>query len=403
MNANPVPKPDRLDSIDCLRGLVIVLMALDHTRDFFGSMAWVGAENASLTSPALFFTRWITHFCAPIFIFLAGMSAFLSHARGMSKPKLAAFLLSRGIWLVFLELSVVHFGWSFDWNMRQGMWQVIWAIGWSMVGLSFLIWLPAWVVGIIGCVIIGGHNYFDGLSGVKIVTETPWLAYVFGERGWFWDLLHNSNRMFSPASGYRYFNLYPLLPWFGVLCAGYGLGPVMTFATPARRKTLLLTGLALIAAFICLRYFNYYGDPSKWRILPGGDQPVNVLRTVMSFIACSKYPPSLLYLLMTLGPALVLLVLLEWPIPLFKQFLSTYGRVPLFFYVLHLPVIHGLANLVAWFQDGKSSSFGMSPLQKGFDLPQVYLIWAFVVLGLYFPCLGYGWLKKRYGGLLKYL
>jgi uncharacterized membrane protein len=396
MSTPALPKQDRLDSIDCLRGLVIILMALDHTRDFFGAFSFVPAENASRASPALFFTRWVTHFCASTFVLLAGMGAFLSQVRGLSKPRLAGFLLSRGVWLVFLELTIVHFGWSLEWNFRQGMWQVIWAIGWSMVGLSILIWLPAWVIGLIGCIIIGGHNYFDGLTGTKIVTETPWLSYVFGERGWFWDLLHNV-RGFSPAKGYQYFNLYPLLPWFGVLCVGYGLGPIMTLATPVRRRTLLIVGLLAIVGFIGLRYLNLYGDASHWRILPGGEQPVNWMRTIMSFLACSKYPPSLLYLLMTLGPALVLLVLLEWPIPFLKRFLLTYGRVPLFFYILHLPFIHGLAKLFAWYQEGTATPF------KGYDLPGVYLVWAFVVLALYFPCLGYGWLKKRYGGVLKYL
>jgi uncharacterized membrane protein len=403
MSSPPATKPDRLDSIDCLRGLVMVLMALDHTRDFFGTFTWGGAENANFASPTIFFTRWVTHFCAPTFVLLAGTGAFLSQARGMSKPKLAAFLLSRGVWLVTLELTVVHFGWSFDWNLHQGMWQVIWAIGWSMVGLSLLIWLPAWLIGLVGCIIIGGHNYFDGLSGLQIVTETPWLAYVFGERGWFWDLLHNAYRVFSPAQGYQFFNLYPLLPWFGVLCAGYGLGPMMMLAKPARRKMLLFLGLLAIAGFVGLRYFNRYGDPVRWCIIPGGDQPIDVLRTTMSFLACSKYPPSLLYLLMTLGPALVLLLLLEWPCPIFKHFFLTYGRVPLFFYIVHLPVIHGLANVVAWLQDANSPSVGMSPLRKGYELPEVYLFWALIVLALYFPCLGYGWLKKRYGGLLKYL
>ncbi len=403
MNTTLVAKQDRLDSVDCLRGLVIVLMALDHTRDFFGAFTFINPENASLASPSLFFTRWITHFCAPTFVLLAGMGAFLSQARGMSKTRLAAFLLSRGLWLVFLELTVVHFGWSFEWNFRQGMWQVIWAIGWSMVGLSMLVWLPGWVIGIFGFLIIGGHNYFDGLSGNRIVTDTPWLSYVFGERGWFWDLLHTSYRVFIPANGYRYFNLYPLLPWFGVLCAGYGLGPIMKLTTRARRITLLVAGLLAMTAFIGLRYSNYYGDPIKWRIIPGSDEPINLLRTVMSFVACTKYPPSLLYLLMTLGPALLLLMLLEWPLPYLKRFFMAYGRVPLFFYILHLPVIHGLAKLVYWLQEADANSLGTIPAPKGFDLPQVYLIWALVILVLYFPCVGYGWLKKRYGGVLKYL
>lgn len=394
MSTPRMPKPDRLDSIDCLRGLVIIIMALDHTRDFFGNFAMGGADNAAFASPALFFTRWITHFCAPTFVLLAGMGAFLTQSRGMTKLQLTGFLLSRGLWLVFLELTVIHFGWAWEWNFRQGMWQVIWAIGWSMVGLSAFIWMPACVIGLIGCVIIGGHNYFDGLTGNKLVTQAPWLAYLFGERGWFWDLLHTAYRTFSPFPGYRYFNLYPLLPWFGVLCLGYGLGPIITQVATVRRRTFLIVGITAIVGFIGLRYFNQYGDPVRWRILPGGEQPMNTMRTVMSFLACTKYPPSLSYLLMTIGPALVLLVLMEWPLPYIKRFLLTFGRVPLFFYILHLPLIHGLSKLVAWY---------FSPARKGFDLPDVYLFWALVVLLLYFPCLGFGWLKKRYGGVLKYL
>lgn len=402
MNIIPPPRPDRLDSIDCLRGMVIVLMALDHTRDFFGSMALGGADNPAFASPGLFLTRWITHFCAPTFVLLAGMGAFLSQSRGMTKPKLAGFLISRGIWLVFLELTLVHFGWTFNWNFRQGMWQVIWAIGWSMVGLSALIWLPACLVGVIGCVIIGGHNSFDGLSGIKMVTEHPWLAYVFGERGWFWDLLHTAYRPFQPAQGYSYFNLYPLLPWFGVICLGFGLGPIMQMPPRQRRTILLSLGFLAIAIFIGLRYYNHYGDPVHWRVIPDGNQPTEV-RTTMSFLACTKYPPSLLYLLMTLGPALILLVVLEWRWPFFKPICLTFGRVPLFFYILHLPAIHGLANLLNWLHATYPDSFAASALRRGYDLPDVYLFWALVVLGLYFPCLGYGWLKKRYGGVLKYL
>ncbi len=403
MNLTPAVKPERLDAVDCLRGLVIVLMALDHTRDFFGNFAWGGAENAAASTPALFFTRWVTHFCAPTFVLLAGLGAYLSLARGMSKRQLFLFLLTRGLWLVFLELTVVHFGWSWEWNFRRGMWQVIWAIGWSMVGLSFLIWLPGWVIGLVGCAIVAGHNAFDGLTGVKIVEQTPWLVYLLGERGWFWDLLHTAYRVFIPAKGYSYFNLYPLLPWFGVLCAGYGLGHFMTWPAKERRRVLLLLGLLLTAGFIALRYLNGYGEPKPWKVYPGGDLPMDWMRTVMSFLSCTKYPPSFLFLLMTLGPALVLLMLLEWRWPFFHRFFTVYGRVPLFFYLIHLPFIHGLAKYVAWLQDAKPMRMGLSPLKKGYELPEVYLVWALVVLALYFPCLGYGWLKKRYGGVLKYL
>lgn len=403
MNTAPTTKPERLNAVDALRGLVIVIMALDHTRDFFGNFAWGGAENPATSSPALFFTRWITHFCAPTFVLLAGLGAYLSLSRGMSKKQLAAFLLTRGLWLVFLELTVVHFGWSWNWELHRGMWQVIWAIGWSMVGLSLLVWLPAWVIGVLGCLIIGGHNYFDGLTGVKLVEQTPWLSYVFGERGWFWDLLHSAYRVFTPAKGYQYFNLYPLLPWFGVLCAGYGLGTIVIMPAKQRRWALVVLSLSVIVGFMALRYVNGYGEPKPWREVPGGEQPTDLLRTTMSFLACTKYPPSLLFLLMTLGPALIMLVLMEWRAPFLHRFFTVYGRVPLFFYILHLPVIHGLAKYVAWLQGAKPNAMGLSPLKKGYDLPEVYLVWALVVLGLYFPCLGYGWLKNRYGGVLKYL
>ena len=401
MSSLPPLKPERLDSVDCLRGLVIVLMALDHTRDFFGGMSFGGAESAAFSSPSVFFTRWVTHFCAPTFVLLAGLGAYLSRVRGLSVPALAGFLFTRGLLLVVLELTVVDFGWSWEWNFRNGMLQVIWAIGWSMVGLSVLVWLPTWVIGLLGLAIIAGHNVFDGVTGAKLVTENPWLVNVLGERGWFWDLLHIPYRSFQPAKGWGYFNLYPLLPWFGVLCAGYGLGPLMTQSAPRRRKALLLLGLVAIVHFLALRWFNGYGDPSRWTVI-STREGTNELRTVMSFLACTKYPPSLLFVLMTLGPALVLLVALEWRLPYFKDFFLTFGRVPLFFYLIHLPAIQGLARLEHGWRRNAPESPSLFPLDAG-GLPKVFLIWAMVVLLLYFPCRGYGWLKKRYGGVFKYL
>lgn len=406
MQPTLAPKPDRLDSVDCLRGLVMVLMALDHTRDFFPIPSLFAAENARFAAPAVFFTRWVTHFCAPTFVLLAGLGAYLSRTRGLTRWELCGFLFSRGVWLVILELTVVHFGWFLDWDFRHGMWQVIWAIGWSMVGLSLLVWLPAWGVGLLGCAILAGHNTFDGLGGRQLVEKYPDLVYLFGERGWFWDLLHTANRPFSPAPGYGYWSMYPLLPWFGVLCTGYGLGPVMTLAGPRRRRVLVLLGAAAILDFVVLRYANSYGDPEQWRVLPGGDRPMDTLRTTMSFLACTKYPPSLLYCLMTLGPALILLALLEAPLPYLKRFFVTYGRVPLFFYILHLPLIHGLSRLLAWLRAPGGPE--LLPPRPPYDLADVYWFWAVAVLALYFPCLGYGWLRKRYGGtrygiLLRYL
>jgi uncharacterized membrane protein len=419
--ASPGTAP-RLDGIDMLRGLVIVLMALDHTRDFFGSSSGGAPENVATTTTALFFTRWVTHFCAPTFVFLAGVGAFLSRRADQSKEQLAGWLCMRGVLLIFLELTVVHFSWSWNWPMTGfTMLQVIWAIGWSMVLLSFLIWLPPWLVGLLGVSIIFGHNLLDGFNGAKLVKldwgwakalgiKADWPDF-FGERGWLWDLLFVAFRPF-PQGRVSFFNIYPIIPWFGVLAAGYGLGPLFREEDKVRRQALFFMGIMVVVFFLVMRWGNSYGDPSRWK------EQQESFRTFLSFLNCTKYPPSLLFLLMTLGPSLLLLALfdflteklnqgtikprpLHWFMWLPTHFFLGFGRVPLFFYVIHLPVIHGAAKLTAKYLELKPSPFSMSPLTKGFDLPVVYAVWAGIVLGLFLPCLGYGWLKKRCGGILK--
>jgi uncharacterized membrane protein len=398
-------------------------MALDHVRDFFGPTTWGGPENVRLATPALFFTRWITHFCAPTFVFLAGVSAYLSGKAGQSRAKLAGYLILRGLLLVLLELTIVKFGWTLQWSHYQSftMLQVIWAIGWSMVLLGFLVWLPPWLIGLFGLTIIFGHNYLDGLTGAKLVKQWEGWSNIFGEKAWLWDMLLTSNRAFIPEKGYAYYNLYPIVPWFGIMAAGYGLGPLFRWKGAERRKLLFFLGAVTVILFFVVRLENGYGDPKPWR------EQKEPIRTLMSFLNCEKYPPSLAYVLMTLGPSLIALalfdlltelvqmywkstdaentldILMELSLGLFTRFFLVFGRVPLFFYLIHLPTIHGLAKLTARWLEQKPSPFSMSPLGKGFDLETMYAIWVGIVLLLFLPCLGYGWLKKVVGGPLKLL
>lgn len=379
-----------------LRGLVIILMALDHTRDFFGSGGF-GATNPAVTSPGLFVTRWITHFCAPTFVLLAGLGAALGIQRGQSRWEAARFLIVRGLWLILLELTIVKFGWSLDWNYRFIMLQVIWAIGWSMIVLGLLLWLPVTVLGLLGLMIICTHNLADGMSGSEVLPAAPWL----------WDLLHNSRFIplgqvpiiqdLVPDAKQRIaLNLYPVLPWIGVMLAGYALGPVYLLDPRRRRGVLAGLGVAMVIGFVALRWPNFYGESNVWR------EQANLTRSVMSFLNCTKYPPSLQFLLMTLGPALLLLAGLEWLHGPLARALAVFGRVPLFFYLIHLPALHLGARVVANWPDLEKVWASRPPMPR-WDLPGVYAAWGVAVVGLFLPCLGFGWLKRRYGGPLRYL
>ena len=276
----------RLDSIDLLRGFVMVLMALDHTRDFFGMG---GFNPRDVAEPALFLTRWITHFCAPVFIFLAGLSAYLYGARGRSVGTVSRFLLTRGLWLILIELTVVRLAWTFSLDVTHFTAQVIWVIGASMVLLAGLVYLPRWAIATIGLAMIAGHSLLDGVS-----------AEQFGPAGFAWNLLHQPGAL-RFGNETRVFALYPLIPWAGVMATGYVLGPVMQRDEGSRRRWLVGLGAGLTAGFVLLRATNLYGDPAAWQSQNGP------LATALSFINCEKYPPSLLYLMMTLGPALPLL------------------------------------------------------------------------------------------------
>jgi len=375
-------KPARLDSVDLLRGIAMVLMALDHARDFF-HYARFDPLDLTQTTPILFITRWITHHCAPTFIFLAGTGAFLSLGRGKSKPELARFLLTRGLWLVFLELTVVRFGWLFNFHYSFAFGQVIWAIGWSMVALAGLIFLPRLALAAIAIGMIAFHNLFDGIVPSSL-----------GAFGWLWQILHVQSPI-TYAPGCVFFVIYPLIPWIGVMAAGYLFGGILRKDERERRKTLYRLGVGLIGAFIVIRVINLYGDPHPWA--PQGD----AVMTVLSFINTHKYPPSLLYVLMTLGPAIAVLPLLERWKGKVADFLTVFGRVPLFYYVLHIPLIH-LVAVVAAYMTGINAGFlfsnsppGSWNVEYGFSLGVVYLVWIAVILLLYLPCRWFADVKRR--------
>jgi uncharacterized membrane protein len=385
------PGRNRLDAIDLLRGLVMVVMALDHVRDYF-SDAGVDPTDLSKATPLLFLTRWVTHFCAPVFVFLAGTGAFLSGARGKTRAQLSVFLLTRGLWLVVLELTLVRLGWCFNFDYRFLGVGVIWVIGCSMVVLSVLVFLPLSVITGLGVFMICFHNLLDGLSADQVgLPEGLWvILHGIGAQGT--DSFVVNEVMF--ATGYK------LIPWAGVMAAGYGFGAVWLLERPQRRKWLLGLGTGLTAAFILLRAVNVYGDSVRPWILQ--DEP---LFTALSFLNCHKYPPSLHYLLMTLGPAILALALFDRDTGPLGRLFVVFGRVPLFYYLIHIPLIHALAVALDQIR------FGWSPLvDKGFwdlrlpelpqgygvSLPVVYLIWLGVIVTLYPLCRWFAGVKQRH-------
>jgi uncharacterized membrane protein len=370
----------RLDSIDLLRGVVMVLMALDHARDFFGA----GSMNPrDVTDAASFLTRWVTHYCAPTFIFLAGISAYLYGTRGRSTGDVSRFLLTRGFWLMLIEFTLVRFGWSFSVKPDLFVIQVIWVIGASMVVLAGLVYLPRWGIAAVGVVLIAGHNMVDGIS-----------AAHFGAAGWMWNILHQQG-LLQAGSAPKLFVLYPLIPWAGVMAVGYAVGPVFMLDAASRRRWLIWTGAAVTAGFIVLRASNLYGDPAPWSVQS------DWLGTALSFINCEKYAPSLLYLMMTLGPALILLALLEGARGRVADWITTIGRVPFLYYVAHIILIHALAVAMAWAMSGDAGwLFGSGALRRkpatyGLDLPNVYAMWLLVVVALYPLCRWFAALKQR--------
>lgn len=381
--------PRRVVSVDILRGIVMVLMAVDHVRVFSGL-------PAGGPTPGIFFTRWITHFCAPWFIFLAGTSAFLRGEKLLNKDKgaLARYLALRGLGLVLLELTVLRFCWTFNFDYAHYLLAgVIWAIGWCMVLMAGLIWLSPRMVGIIGLIIIAGHNLVD-----------PYRAHLIellrhGSFAWFWQILYfGGGIQLGGNNGSALAVLYSIIPWIGVMAAGYWFGSLLRMETSRRNRICYVLGALAVVAFLVLRGWNLYGDPTHWGA-PGGRLP-----PLFAFLNTTKYPASLQFLLMTLGPGLLLLPLLDRMRGVTANILTVFGRVPLFYYVLHIPLIHVAAIIVSLLRTGHVDPWLFAnhpmfnpPPPPGYtwSLGLLYGVWGMVMVVLYFTCAWYAMWKKR--------
>jgi uncharacterized membrane protein len=370
----------RLEAVDVVRGVIMILMALDHTRDFFG-IPGTSPTNLAQASAPLFLTRWVTHFCAPVFFLLAGTGARLSLGR-RSIGDLSRFLLTRGIWLIVAELVLARcFAYQFNVDYQITLLLVLWAAGWAMITLAGLVHLPVSAVTAIGALLIAGHNLFDP------VTSTNPL----------WTILHQQRAVLS--GDLVVFVAYPLIPWIGVTAVGYGLGQLYSWSPDERRAWLLRLGLATCLAFVVIRGINGYGDPRQWMPQP------TALFTVLSFLNATKQPSSLVYLLMTLGPALLFLWAVDGRAPRLLRPALTFGRVPLFYYLTHFALLHALAVVVCYLRYGTAhwmfespdlAHYPFSPPPGwGFTLPVVYLWWTSVVLAMYPLCAWFGRLKLR--------
>lgn len=378
-----VTKPTRIESIDLLRGIVIIIMAIDHVRGYFHADKFAfDATDLTKTNATIFFTRWITHFCAPAFVFLAGTSASIISQR-KSIRELSKFLFTRGLWLVFVELTIVCFGWFFDPGFHFFALGVIWALGISMIVMSLLVHLPLKMVLIIGLVILFGHNMLDGIE----VEGNSFKAFL-------WAVLHDSRRF---EFGYPNVNAqYPVLAWIGIMALGYATGSLFkNEVSPAKRnKYLMIIGITAILLFIILRAFNIYGDHAPWSVQK------NFLFTLLSFLNTTKYPPSLLYSLMTVGPALVFLSLMEKPLGKWAQPFLHFGRVPMFFYILHIYLIHSLVTVAIVVTGGDWHETviknGLKNFHPRFSLWVVYIVWVAVIVILYPFCKWYDKYKSAH-------
>jgi uncharacterized membrane protein len=388
----------RIDSVDLLRGLIMVVMMLDHTRDFVHRDAFAfDPADVSRTFPALFFTRWITHFCAPLFVFLAGTAVSFQETRGRSKAELSKFLITRGLWLIAIELVVLRplIFFNFHYAELLCFLQVIWVIGCSMIVLAAAIHLPLrWNI-VLSLSVIVLHNLLDG---VRVTAFNGPGTPVPGFWQSVWYVLHRQGAIFPlgfPGPGV--FVVYPLIPWPAVMSAGYAFGSLYRKDPIARRRALLLLGSAIVLGFVIIRLTNLYGDPVAWTTRFGAG------KAVLSFLAVTKYPPSLLYLMMTIGPGILFLAFAErhTSSALARVFI-TFGRVPLFFYLLQWVTAHGLAVAAAWIA-GKPVAYLFSnvflgpppPAGIGFSLATVYALWLFGVLLLYPLCVWFAGVKAR--------
>jgi uncharacterized membrane protein len=369
-----------VEAIDVVRGLVMAVMALDHVREFWSPMPY-RPEDLTQASVLLFFTRWITHFCAPAFVFLSGVSAFLYGQRQGSRRTVSLFLLTRGLWLVAVEVIVINVLMQFAFNLI--LLEVIWVIGCSMVVLAALVWLPRWAIAVLAAVIIAGQHLLPIAQPVT-AANVGW-ALVYGPP------------FFFPLEGLPPLLVaYTPLAWAGVMLAGYAVGPWFSLPPGSRNRVLWGAGLLLLVTFGVVRALNGYGDPAPWTVQPRG-----TLYTVLSFLNVTKYPPSLSFLSLTLGVTALLLAALDGLRGPVARWLRTFGEVPFFFFLLHLLLIHGAARLWTQLAFGQSINFSFASVPEwpaGYrpDLGRVYLVWMLVLVALYFPCRWYGRYKKQH-------
>ncbi len=371
----------RIQSIDLLRGLVMVIMALDHVRDYI-NFGYLNDDptNIDTTTPSLFFTRWITHFCAPVFVFLSGTSAFLYGSK-RTKKEITKFLFTRGLWLIFIELTVVNFAWTFDISLGVHILQVIWAIGLCMICLSFLIYIPIRYLLGIGILLVAGHNLLDSITAKG--------SHPFSI---LWYILHQQ-QFLKISDNQLFFLAYPIIPWLGLMILGYCFGTLYKKEADinTRKKWLLRLGISSIILFIILRSTNIYGDLAPW------SQQKNFIYTLLSFLNTTKYPPSLIYILMTIGPALLFLYFSEKVQNRMSKILVIIGRVPFYYYILHLYLIHifGIIGLLILGEDWREIIYTPQRFMsgylanKGFDLWVTYLVWVLVIIILYPLCKKY--------------
>lgn len=390
-------KSRRVESIDLLRGTIMIIMALDHVRDYFHAYSYLNdPTDLQHTSVPIFLTRWITHFCAPVFMLLAGISACLYGMKNGRKA-LSGFLLTRGLWLVMVEMLLITLFWTFNPHYPGFILQVIWAFGISMMVLALLIHLPRPALLVLGIVLIAGHNALDNVH-----------VDGNGAGAVLWSVLHQPNFSGFTAGPFRFIIGYPVIPYIGIISLGYCLGGLYAKdTTPETRKKLLRNiGLGAIALFIILRGINVYGDAARWSVQK------DFMFTLLSFVNVTKYPPSLLYILMTLGPALLFLAYAEKPLNKLTSKVTVFGRVPMFFYLLHIPLIHSLGILAAGLSGHSAGSMvnlttwvTANPQLRGygFSLPVVYLVWVVVMLMLYPVSLWFSRYKQANQGEKKWL
>ena len=378
----------------------MIIMALDHVRDFIHRAAMSSSPtDLAVTTPALFFTRWITHFCAPVFMLTAGMGAYFYWQQARSRRQLSIFLLTRGLWLIVLEVTLMRLAYNFNFTMQYPLLLlVLWILGACMICLALLAWLPVRVLALLSIGVILSHNMLDGISAAQ-----------FGRGAWFWTLFHQVGAF--PVGPAIVVVGYPLVPWVAVMSLGFCAGRIYQLDAEARRRLLLRVGLGLTAAFVVVRAANVYGDPSRWSVQP------NAVFTALSFLNTTKYPPSLSFLLMTLGPALLLLWRFDSRTFATGNTLVVFGRVPLFFFVTHFFLAHLAAVVLAWTRYGAATrafqfhpvpSMGgeraLYPADFGYGLWVAYAVWLGIVAVLYPACKWFAHVKAtRHAWWLRYL